>query len=58
MLELLIHTVFYLFYILSSGLFIMCSVFSFKKEHYFRFGFDVSAAAFALISLAEIIFKL
>ena len=58
MVELLIRFVLYSLYIVSSGLFIMFSVFSFKEKHYFRFGFYVSMAAFVLISLAEIIFML
>jgi predicted membrane channel-forming protein YqfA (hemolysin III family) len=57
MLELLIRSILYLIYIVSSGLFIMFSTFSFKKEQYFRFGFYLSMAAFVLISFAEIIFK-
>jgi predicted membrane channel-forming protein YqfA (hemolysin III family) len=58
MAELLIRFALYLFHIISSGLFIMFSIHKFQEKHYFRFGIYVSMAAFVLIALAEIIFKL
>jgi len=49
--------VFYIFYATLSAIFIALSVFRFKEEKYFRFGFNLMTAMLFALRFAELIFK-